>query len=147
MSTAAITYRHNFPSLLGRSVVDEIFGAFLNDMPTAVRQSTSGYPVADIFRNEDGSTSIQFALAGFAKKEINVEVKPEKRSITISGEAAETIDGAPTRRIAKRAFAKTFVNYDNNLDLSSATAEYENGLLTVNVPTRPEAESLRIKIG
>ncbi len=104
MSTAAITYRHNFPSLLGRSVVDEIFGAFLNDMPTAVRQSTSGYPVADIFRNEDGSTSIQFALAGFAKKEINVEVKPEKRSITISGEAAETIDGAPTRRIAKRAF-------------------------------------------
>ncbi|HIE83858.1 MAG TPA: Hsp20/alpha crystallin family protein [Dehalococcoidia bacterium] len=145
MSTA-LTYRHNFPSLLGRAVVDEVFGSFLNDMPGAVRQSTSGYPVADIFRNEDGSTSMQFALAGFAKDEINVEVKPEKRCITISGEASPHLDEDSVRRIAKRSFTKTFVNYDNNLDLGSATAEYENGLLTVNVPTRPEAESLMIKI-
>jgi len=145
MSTA-LTYRQNFPSLLGRSVVDDFFGAFLHDMPTAVRQSTSGYPVADIFRNEDGSTSMQFALAGFAREEISVEVKPEKRSITISGEAGDNVDGETTRRIAKRAFTKTYVNYDNSLDLSNATAEYENGLLTVCVPTRPEAESVRIKI-
>jgi HSP20 family molecular chaperone IbpA len=146
MSTALAYNRHNFPSLLGRAVVDDFLGAFFNDMPTAVKQSTSGYPVADIFCNEDGSTSMQFALAGFAKEEISIDVKPEMRSITIMGEAADGTGDSLTRRIAKRAFMKTYVNYDNNLDLSAATAEYENGLLTVTVPTRPEAESVRIII-
>ena len=147
MSTTALTYRNTYPSLLGRTVLDEFFTNIFANMPTAVRQSTSGYPVADIFRNEDGSTSMQFALAGFARDEISVEVKPEKRSITISGEASGESDDVSTRRIAKRAFTKTYVNYDNNLDLGCASAEYENGLLTVTVPTRPETEAVMIKIG
>ena len=146
MSTVMTNYRHTYPSLLGRSVVDEFFGSFLSDMPGAVRQSTTGYPLGDIFRNDDGSTSMQFALAGFAKDEITVEVKPENRSITISGNSGSDDEGSKARRIAKRAFEKTYINYDDNLNLSAATAEYENGLLTVNVPIRPEAEAVRIKI-
>ena len=146
MSTM-INYRHTFPSLLGRGVFDDFFGAVFNDMNQAVRQSTTGYPVADIFRNKDGSTSMQFALAGFSKDEISVEVKPEKRSITITGQAGDDEENSPNhRRIAKRAFERTYVNYDDNLDLASASAEYENGLLTVTVPVRPEAEAVQIKI-
>ena len=139
--TTLTTYR---PNVLGRSVFDEIFNSML-DMPTLINKTTQGYPVADIYKNDDGSTTLEFALAGFNKEELNVEVKPEERTITVS---AQTDGAAQTqRRIARRSFKKTYVNYDNNLDLTSATADYKDGLLTISLPTRPEAQSINVEIG
>lgn len=151
MSTQIINYRHTFPSLLGRGVFDDFFGAVFSDMNQAVRQSTTGYPVADIFKIEDGSTVMEFALAGFSRGDINVEVKPETRSITVSAEITEDtaiVEGSTpnSRRIARRNFSKTYVNYDDNLDLASASAKFENGLLTIEVPPRPEVQPVQIKI-
>ena len=139
--TTLTTYR---PNVLGRSVFDEIFNSML-DMPTLINKTTQGYPVADIYKNDDGSTTLEFALAGFNKEELNVEVKPEERTITVSAQT----DGATQtqRRIARRSFKKTYVNYDNNLDLTSATADYKDGLLTISLPTRPEAQSINVEIG
>ena len=73
-----------------------------------------------------------------------MEVKPEERTITVSAESTKPSQNE--RRIANRAFKKTYVNYDNNLDLSSVSADYENGLLRLVVPTRPEAKSLTVQI-
>ena len=138
--TTLTTYR---PNVLGRSVFDEIFNSML-DMPTLINKTTQGYPVADIYKNDDGSTTLEFALAGFSKEELNVEVKPEERTITVS---AQTDGAAQTqRRIARRSFKKTYVNYDNNLDLTSASADYKDGLLTISLPTRPEAQSINVEI-
>lgn len=148
MSTSLTLGRaHPHPSLLGRTVLDEIFGTFFSDIPQHIHRSTSGYPVADIFRNDDGATTMEFALAGFSRDEISIEVKPEKRSITVSAttNATEEANGT-SRRIARRDFTKTYVNYDDNLDLSAATAKYENGLLTVTVPKRPEVSPVSIEI-
>ena len=143
MTTRQITaYR---PSLLGRTVLDELFGdIFSNEFPTYLRQSTQGYPVADIYRGEEGSTILEFALAGFNRSELTVNISPEKGSITISADGGE--DGRNDRRIARRSFTKTYVNYDNNLDLSRASARFENGLLTVEVPPRPEVQPVTIEI-
>ena len=139
--TTLTTYR---PNLLGRSVFDDIFDSML-DFPQLMQRTTQGYPVADIYKNDDGSTTLEFALAGFSKEELSVEVKPEERTITVS---AQTDGAAQTqRRIARRSFKKTYVNYDNNLDLTSATADYKDGLLTISLPTRPEAQSINVEIG
>ena len=136
------TYR---PSLLGRTVLDDLFGdIFTSEFPTYLRQSTQGYPVADIYRGEDGATVLEFALAGFSRSELSVDISPEKGSITISADSGE--DGRSDRRIARRSFTKTFVNYDNNLDLTRASARFENGLLTVEVPPRPEIQPVKIEI-
>ena len=88
---------------------------------------------------------MEFALAGFDKNELNVEVKPEERTITVS--AASDNDPQAQRRIARRSFKKTYVNYDNNLDLTAAKADYKNGLLTISLPTRPEAQAINVNIG
>ena len=138
--TTLTTYR---PTLLGRSVFDDIFNSML-DMPTLINRTTQGYPVADIYKNDDGSTTLEFALAGFSKNELFVEVKPEERTITVSADSNGTNENQ--RRIARRSFKKTYVNYDNNLDLSKVEANYENGLLTINLPTRPETQAINVQI-
>tara|TARA_Y100000114_G_C11758550_1_gene328236 strand:+ start:2372 stop:2797 length:426 start_codon:yes stop_codon:yes gene_type:complete len=138
---AITTYR---PGLLGHKVINEVFDNFFNDFPTHLKASTQGYPVADIYRDDDGSTVLEFALAGFKKKELAIDIQPDKRSITITGKAGE--GNSKRQRIARRNFTRTYVNYDNNLDLSSAKAQFENGLLTVRVPQRPEMKPLSISI-
>ena len=143
MTNTAITLHR--PSLLGRSVFDNAFDSFFSDFPTLLRQTTQGYPVSDIYQNEKGDTVMEFALAGFSKKDLSIEVKPEKRSITVRAESKSEEEDS-NRRIARRSFEKTYVNFDNNLDLTCVSAEFENGLLCITVPMRPEAEPLAIKI-
>ena len=129
---------------MGRSVFDDFFDNFFQDFGALQRKTVQGYPVADIFANDDGSTVLEFALAGFEKDDLNIDVNSEKQSITVSSIAETT--GENGRRIARRSFSKTYVNYDNNLDLSASTAKYENGLLTITVPRREETPSLNIEI-
>ena len=143
MNTAMTTYR---PGLLGRSVFDDAFNNFFTDFPRHMRQSTRGYPVADIYQEDDGSTVLEFALAGFTKEDLTVDVQPDKRSITVSANAINHPAEKPNRRIAKRAFSRTYVNYDDNLDLYNARATFENGLLTVRVNQRPELKPHTIEI-
>jgi HSP20 family molecular chaperone IbpA len=132
--------RYNNPSLLGRSIFDELFG----DFPALARKSTSGYPVADIFSNEDGSTTLEFALAGFSKEDLTIEIQPEQSTLTVRAEAST--EGETNRRIARRSFQKTFVNYDSNLDLTGSTADFHNGLLTVTIPRKAERQPVIIDI-
>ena len=141
--TTLTTYR---PTLLGRNVFDDIFNAM--DFPTLMNRTTQGYPVADIFKNKDGSTTMEFALAGFEKENLHVDIIPDKREIHISADSHgdEEQEGFNSRRIARRAFHKTFVNYDSNLDLSRAEASYENGLLRIDLPAKPEAKTLTVEI-
>jgi len=139
--TTLTTYR---PSLLGRNVFEDIFDAM--DFPALLSRTTQGYPVADIYKGEDGSTIMEFALAGFRKENLHVEILPEKREIHVSADSHGDEEGTASRRIARRAFHKTFVNYDSNLDLSGAKANYENGLLRINLPAKPESQPLRVEI-
>lgn len=142
MTNALTTYR---PGLLGRNVLDDVFDSFFVDFPRHLKQTTQGYPVADIFRDDNGNTVLEFALAGFRKEELSIDIRPDKRSITVAANS-NVDEGDNSRRIARRSFTKTYVNYDNNLDLSSTIASYENGLLTVTVPQRAEVQPVSISI-
>ena len=141
MTTTLATYR---PSLLGRGVFDDIFDSML-DFPALVNRTTQGYPVADIYRNDMEETVMEFALAGFSKDDLTVEIKPEKNTVTVSANAAQDNSSA-SRRIARRSFTKTYVNYDNNLDLNATSAEFENGLLRLVIPQRAEEKPMTIDI-
>jgi len=143
MTNTAITLHR--PSLLGRNVFDDVFSHILDDFPQLMQKSTRGYPVSDIYQNDKGETVMEFALAGFLKEDLSIDVKPEKRSITVRAESKSNEEDS-NRRIARRSFEKTYVNIDNNLDLSSVSAEFENGLLSVVIPIRPEVRPLRIEI-
>mgnify|MGYP003113191431 FL=1 len=143
MNTSLTMYR---PGLLGSRAFEDVFDNIFNSsFDGMLRKSTQGYPVADIYSEENGDTVMEFALAGFTKEELSIEVKPGDKSIVVRADAGNTEDSR-SRRIARRSFEKRFVNYNNNLDLAAVTASFENGLLRVVVPTRPETKPLEVKI-
>jgi HSP20 family molecular chaperone IbpA len=147
MTALTTNFRQAYrPGLLGRTVFDDVFDNFFTDFPQHLKRSTQGYPVADIYTAEDGSTVMEFALAGFNREDLSIEVQPGKRSITVSAATGIDSETETSRRIAKRNFQKTYINYDDNLDLSNLSASFENGLLTVTVPTQPDVKPLKIDI-
>lgn len=131
------------PHFLGFDVLSDFFNGAPYDFDAALAKTTQGYPITDIYRNESGAAVIELALAGFRREDLKIDVHPDRRSVTVSasGGGAEQ-----NRKIARRSFTKTYVNYDNNLDLAAATAKFENGLLTVTVPKLVETKSLSISI-
>ena len=143
MSTTLTTFR---PGLLGSRVFDDVFDSVFLDFPRHLKQSTQGYPVADIYNDDNGSTVLEFALAGFGKDELSVDIRPDKRSITVSANSNIDENNNGSRRIARRNFTKTYVNYDNNLDLAETQASFENGLLTITVPPRAETQAVSVSI-
>jgi len=89
---------------------------------------------------------MEFALAGFRKEELSIAIKPEKKSVTVSASTDDITAEERKRRVARRNFSKTYINYDSNLDLNATTAEFENGLLRLVIPTRESEKPLSIDI-
>ena len=137
--------KHNpyFTSIMGRSVFDQIFDQFFDEPQKVIRRSTEGYPLTDIYSTEDGSQVVEMALAGFSKDDLNIGVKDN--SITISCEKSSEGDGN-SRRIARRSFSKSFVDYDNKLDLKSTSASFRDGLLKLSIPPVEEVKPTTITI-
>ena len=140
-----LTFYRPKGSLLGRSIFDDIFNGELFDFPTVARRTTQGYPVADIY-NVDSATILEFALAGFSRDELSIDVQPDKSSLTVRAETSSEDSESESRRIARRSFQKTYVNYDNNLDLGKANAEFVNGLLTITIPRKEEVCPVTVEI-
>ena len=141
MTRFAITH---VPALLGNGAIDRLFENFFENPEPYVKQTTNGYPLTDIYKNEDGSQVIEMALAGFSKKDILINTEANK--ITISSEGMKDNSFENTRRIAKRKFQKSFVDYHNTLDFGSSNASFENGLLKIIIPLRDEVKPRQITI-
>ena len=141
MTRFAITH---VPALLGNGAIDRLFENFFENPEPYVKQTTNGYPLTDIYKNEDGSQVIEMALAGFSKKDILINTEANK--ITISSEGMKDNSFENTRRIAKRKFQKSFVDYHNTLDFGSSNASFENGLLKITIPLREEVKPRQITI-
>ena len=87
-------YTQGIPSLLGRSVWDDFFAAASNDPEILVRRSTEGYPVTDLYLDEDQNSIIECALAGFTKDQLSIESKEGRITITADGGGEEGLKGA-----------------------------------------------------
>ena len=133
------------PAVLGRTAFDQLFEQFFQDPRPLVKRTTDGYPLTDVYRDQEENQIIEMALAGFSKEDLEIEVKENKISISHQTEPWKGED-RPARRIARRSFTKTFVDYDNSLDLSKTQASFENGLLTIVIPQIEEKQVLQIEI-
>ena len=104
------------------------------------------YPPYNIMRTGDYTYNIELALAGFNKKDINVEYADNTLTVKSIDTEEEDKDGTIYRGISKRKFTRTFTLAD---DVEVKGAELKDGLLTVSlekiVPEAKKARSITIK--
>jgi len=143
MTRFALTH---VPALLGNGAIDRLFEEFFQNPEPYVKQTTNGYPLTDIYKEEDGSQVIEMALAGFSKEDILINTEANKITISADGSKLKGQLVENRRRIAKRAFKKSFVDYHNTLDFGSSNATFENGLLRIQIPPREEVKPRQITI-
>tara|TARA_Y100001963_G_scaffold145686_1_gene219625 strand:+ start:1540 stop:1953 length:414 start_codon:yes stop_codon:yes gene_type:complete len=94
-----------------------------------VRNLDSGYPPHNIIRKDEETYVIEFALAGFHRNHLKVEVK--ENNLTIEGVDKKTDDPQPEylhKGIAKRTFEKLFVLADT-LHVDDVT--FKEGMLRI----------------
>ena len=141
-----LTLRASVPALMGRTSLDQLFEAFFTNPLPQIDKTTQGYPLTDIYKDDNGNQIIEMALAGFTKEDISIQCGPNKTLIISS----ERLDGVEpdqvSRRIARRRFKKSFVDYYNQLDFGKSTATFENGLLRVQIPPIDAVEYSKIEI-
>lgn len=99
--------------------------------------SLRGFPRGDIFV-EDKHLNLEFALAGYSKDQLSIQVSPENNQILISAEKKDDEEKGNGRSLARRSFKKT-VEVLPQWDLQKAEVSFEDGLLRVVVPPVEEA--------
>ncbi len=85
-------------------------------------------------------------VPGLSEKDIHINVTGNK--ITVSGEEKTEIPEGYNRRLSERPamkFSKTF-SVAKDLDPDHVEAAIKNGVLTLNIPKRPESAPRKIEI-
>jgi len=143
--------RYNFPALLPTDVwsdLDRLFGSSNLDWFSPETSSMSfrkGFPKVDAFRSKDGNLTIQFALAGYSKNDLSVEVDGNMLKVSANKVVGDEC-GEQSRAIARRAFSKSY-SVDSGWDLTGAKVTHVDGVLTVAVPpTNPQSVSKTLTI-
>src|SRR5690606_2486759 len=125
-------------------ISDSLFDSIAKDFSNHQK----GFPRYDQYNLENGSVVLEFPLAGYKVGELSVSA--EGSQLVVSAEKSEqrtdavrTVSGRSTQ-----SFKKTFTA-DKNLDLENLEVVFEDGLLTIEIPSRqiekPKAKFFEIK--
>lgn len=137
---------HSIPSVSSYDKISSLFDALAADSPERFGEkvySVDGfaYPFNVIYEmnktsDEIASTRLEFALAGFAKDEIDVQIEDDELIITVK--PADQKDRSATEKYVKRGISKrrsvARFSLSAKIDKEGVTSEFENGLLIVRVP-------------
>lgn len=120
---------------------DEMFGLHVRGISQPVT-----FPVHDIYV-EDDDLFFQFALSGFKKEDLSVDLA--SNILTVQGKK-ETKEEPPTRKyvqkkIAERNFKVSYAVPNDYLGNESEVS-FEDGLLTIRFPKIPDARPKRLEI-
>ena len=139
----AFDYNHMTPYAVG---FDRTFDR-LFDYVTHQAEST-GYPPYNIQKTEDYKFEIEMALAGFDKKDIEIEVA--EGVLTVKSlkdkDTGTTDDYTLYKGISQRNFTRKFTLAD---DIVVKGADLKNGMLTINleriVPEEKKPQLIEVK--
>ena len=140
----AFDYNHMTPYAVG---FDRQFDR-LFDYVTHQAESTGGYPPYNIQKTEDYKFEIEMALAGFSKKDIEIEVA--EGVLTVKSvkdkDTGSTDEYTLYKGISQRNFTRKFTLAD---DIVVKGAELKDGMLTISleriVPEEKKPQLITIK--
>src|SRR5210317_1642228 len=119
------------------------FDSFFNTLDS-ITGDVKGYPHYNIKKLDDNKWSIELALAGFSKDDIEIEVKDNV--MTINGELKEENNEYVYKGISSRKFSKSFTLAEFT---ECESAKMENGILSIilekNIPEDKKPQKVKIK--
>jgi len=128
VTSKALSLFDNFNQLTPYAVgYDRVFDQLQKYVQNNVQ--SSGFPPYNIQKGGDYNYSIEIALAGFSKDDIEVEVADNTLSVR-SDKKADVDDYAIHRGISYRRFDRKFTLAD---DIVVSGATLENGLLRIDL--------------
>ncbi len=104
---------------------DSVFNRLFN-VPTET--TSGGFPPYNIRKEDENNYTIEMAVAGFSKEDIEAELK--EGVVTIRSKPDKEEGEFLHRGIAKRAFSRSFTLSD---DMVVKDADLVNGMLTINL--------------
>jgi molecular chaperone IbpA len=120
------------------------FDSFFNTLDSITGTDVKGYPHYNIKKLDDNKWSIELALAGFSKDDIEIEVKDNV--MTINGELKEENNEFVYKGISSRKFSKSFTLAEFT---ECESAQMENGILSItlekNIPEDKKPHKVKIK--
>ena len=127
---------------------DDMFDHFEHMMDDGFFRTGANFPPYNIVKTGENTYDVELALAGFNKKDIEVEYK--ENLLTVKSKKQEETkdeDGNIIHRgISKRMFSKSFTIAN---DVEVKGAELKDGLLKVSmeriIPEHKKAKSIAIK--
>ena len=119
------------------------FDSFFNSLDS-ITGDVKGYPHYNIKKLDDNKWSIELALAGFSKDDIEIEVKDNM--MTINGELKSEDNEYVYKGISSRKFSKSFTLTEFT---ECESAKMENGILSItlekNIPEDKKPQKVKIK--
>ena len=121
---------------------DSMFDRFFGDVDRS--ESATGYPPYNIRKDEENIYTIEMAVAGFSKEDLEAELK--EGILTVRSKQDQDDGEYLHRGIAKRAFSRSFTLSD---DVVIKGADLINGMLTISLERiiPEEKKSRMIEIG
>jgi len=132
----------DFDRALGITVgFDSMFDRLFGDIER--NGNSTGFPPYNIRKDEEDLYTIEMAVAGFAKEDLEAELKDGV--LTVRSKPDQEEGEYLHRGIAKRAFSRSFTLSD---DVVIKGADLVNGMLTINlekiVPEEKKARMIEI---
>lgn len=140
-----LTKRHRpigFPTLMNDLLNQDLF-----DKPLKPEFS----PAVNIRENEDGFV-LELAAPGYSKTDINLEVKNKTLTISSTKEGVkkekDENDNYTRKEFGISSFSRSF-SLPEDVDRDGITAKYNEGILVLNIPRKPDEEkkAKQIQIG
>lgn len=142
----------NHPSVFNSSFFDDIFGG-ISDLEPLFLDKGSNVPCDIVaIKNEQGEIvqhEFTYALAGYDKDNVNIEVDDNRLTISIS-KSEEKTEEDPNKTYIHRGLTRRSQQWsyilDNKVDTDNIQAKMEDGLLKVVVPIHSEKLTKKIQI-
>lgn len=114
--------------------------------PSWMHAMTTWTPHSAVTRSDDGKAlNFRFETPGFARDSLNIELSDDRSLLTVSGSMRKETGGdggdasaPPTSAfssIEQRQFSQSY-RLPRDADVENIKADYENGVLSVVVPTK-----------
>ena len=120
------------------------FDRYFDELERLTSHTQTNYPPYNIVKEDAENFSIELAVAGFGKKDI--EITKEKNVLTIEGKIDEDSKDFVHKGLASRAFRRSFTLAD---DVEVSGADLKDGILLVKlvriIPEEDKPISIKIK--